>query len=71
MKDLLKTKEELISKLSRLEVAARSFQKKSEEFAEDYKNSNTDDKKKRMRRPAVEIPRNYRCHVEKCQKLYG
>lgn len=71
MKELLKTKDDLVAKLAKLEVLGEEMQKKTEGFDEDARNSNTEDKKKRTRRPAVEIPRNFMCSVDKCQKLYG
>ena len=33
--------------------------------------SSNEDKKKRFRRTADSIQRDYKCSVEKCQKLYG
>ena len=63
MKQLLKTKDELVAKLNKL-------QKKTEDFNQDAKSSN-DERKKRFRRTATEIQRNFRCTVEKCQKEYG
>ncbi len=70
MKELLKTKDELVSKLGRLEVVSSPMQRKTEDFNDDLRVSN-EEKKKRNRRPAAEIPRHYQCVVEKCQKLYG
>jgi hypothetical protein len=58
----------LVGKLNRFEVAT---QKKTEDSGEEQRSSNPDEKKKRTRRTAGEIPRNFRCSVEKCQKLYG
>lgn len=63
MKELLKTKDELVARLNKLE-------KKTEDFNEEMRSSN-DDRKKRFRRTANEIQRNFKCTVEKCQKLYG
>lgn len=68
---MLKDRDDLVGKLTRLEVAGPQAQKKAQDSNDDLRNSNTDEKKKRTRRTAEEIPRNYRCTVEKCQKLYG
>lgn len=39
MKELLKTKDELVNKLTRLEVATDATQKKTEDFNDDFKGS--------------------------------
>ena len=63
MKELLKRKDELLNKLNKLE-------KKTEDFHDDAQLS-SDDRKKRFRRTATEIQRNFKCTIEKCQKMYG
>ena len=55
MKELLKTKDELITKLNKLE-------KKTEDFNEEIKAEN-DERRKRFRRTASEIQRNFKCTV--------
>jgi hypothetical protein len=61
LRELVNEKNELISKLVRLEKKADDLDGAS----------NQEDRQKRNRRPAVEIDRHYRCPVGNCQKTYG
>eukprot|EP01016_Furgasonia_blochmanni_P036197 TRINITY_DN409_c0_g1_i2.p1 TRINITY_DN409_c0_g1~~TRINITY_DN409_c0_g1_i2.p1 ORF type:complete len:293 (-),score=26.68 TRINITY_DN409_c0_g1_i2:128-1006(-) len=62
IKELLTEKNELISKLTRLEVQSNT----TGGF-----DSPSDSKKRRFRRTAAEISRHYKCPVERCLKSYG
>jgi len=65
MKDLVAEKNELLTKLAKLE-------KRSKELNETKAlDESAEEKKKRFRRTASEIDRHYRCPVETCQKSYG
>jgi len=67
MKELVAEKNELLAKLTKLE------QKSNEDFNNTPSSppESYEDKKKRFRRTAAEIDRQFRCPVETCQKSYG
>jgi len=66
MKELVAEKNELLSKLSKLEQRQSEMALKSPSLGGD-----SESKKKRERRRACEIDRHYTCPIEKCQKSYG
>ncbi|KAM3138383.1 hypothetical protein pb186bvf_009469 [Paramecium bursaria] len=63
LKELLNEKNELVNKLARLERRNQELNSNVEETGEE--------RKKRLRRPAQEIERHFKCPVENCQKQYG
>ncbi|EGR29797.1 zinc C2H2 type family protein, putative [Ichthyophthirius multifiliis] len=63
LKELLSDKQDLISKIQKLEKC--SFQNNCGESLF------SDDRQKRIRRPAALIKRQFTCPIQKCQKSYG
>eukprot|EP01016_Furgasonia_blochmanni_P044553 TRINITY_DN6197_c0_g1_i8.p1 TRINITY_DN6197_c0_g1~~TRINITY_DN6197_c0_g1_i8.p1 ORF type:complete len:229 (-),score=36.29 TRINITY_DN6197_c0_g1_i8:190-876(-) len=67
IKELLSEKNELLNKLTRLEVQSSTDMN----MGNGGYDTPSDSKKKRFRRTAAEIDRHYRCPIEKCMKSYG
>ncbi|CAK72644.1 unnamed protein product (macronuclear) [Paramecium tetraurelia] len=63
LKELLNEKNELVTKLNKLERRNQELNSNVEETGEE--------RKKRLRRPAQEIERHFTCPVDNCQKKYG
>jgi hypothetical protein len=62
LKELNIEKAELVSKLLKLEVLVFLCKKKAEELSEGN-SGQVDEKKRRIRRSAVDIARHYKCHI--------
>ncbi|EAR84332.3 transmembrane protein, putative (macronuclear) [Tetrahymena thermophila SB210] len=73
LKELLNEKNELLDKIERLEKSQkrRTAEESNNGIQGGGSNSNFANDKKRIRRAASQIERNYRCPVANCEKSYG
>ncbi|KAL4478973.1 hypothetical protein ABPG72_019410 [Tetrahymena utriculariae] len=73
LKELLNEKNELLDKIERLEKSQkrRTAEESNNGVQGGGSNSNFANDKKRIRRAASQIERNYRCPVANCEKSYG